>query len=428
MQVSGLKRVLGFWEVTLAGVGVIMGAGVYALIGPAAGDAGNLLWLSMVLAAVVAGLTGLSYAELSSMLPRAGAEFDYAEKAFGRRTAFLVGWLLLVNGVVAAAAVALGFAGYLQALAGIPASVGAVLLLLVSTILLFTGVKHSADLVVLFNSVGVLGLVVVVFAALPFLGQVDYMEVGPMGFGGVMAAAALIFFAFLGFENVARLAEETKDAARTVPRALLLAIVISAVFYCAVALAAVSVLDWQVLSESNAPLAYVAAATLGQNGFLLVALIALFATSSTVVMVQLAVSRVLYEMSRDRVLPPLFAHVSKTGVPWAATIAIGLLVVAFTLIGNIGSVAGLADYTVFIAFIVVNLAVVKLRKTVPKAVRPFKVPLSVANVPVLPLVGIVSCLALFASLGRNILLGGTLVLLVGVAVELLFGKQFHLVR
>jgi len=412
----GLRRVLGFWEVTLAGVGVILGAGIYALIGVAAGEAGNLVWLSIILAAVVAGLTGLSYAELSSMLPRAGAEFEYADRAFGKKLAFLVGWLLVVNGVIAAATVALGFGGYLHALAGTPVALAAIGLMVASTALLLVGIKESARLAVLFTLVEAAGLLIILFVSLPFLGSVDYFATP--GVFGVFGAAALIFFAFIGFEDISRLAEETKDSAKTIPRALLSAIAISTILYALVAVAAVSVLGWQALGASKAPLADVASKALGPAGFLALAVIALFSTSNTVVMVQLAAARVLFGMSRGHALPSVLGAVHpKTQVPWIATIVIGGFAALFALVEKISVVADLTNFTIFLVFIAVNLAAIKLRYSMPGAARPFKTPFNFGKFPLVPALGVVSCIVLLASLGGDVVIGGLLVVFAGVALD-----------
>jgi len=412
----GLKRVLGFWEVTLAGVGVILGAGIYALIGAAAGEAGNLVWLSMVLAAVVAGLTGLSYAELSSMLPRAGAEFDYADKAFGKKIAFLMGWLLIVNGVIACAAVALGFGGYLHALTNLPVVIAAILLMAASTALLLVGIKESARLALVFTLIEAGGLLIIIFLAIPFLGSVDYFA--SPGLVGVFGAAALIFFAFIGFEDISRLAEETRDASKTIPRAILTAIAVSTVLYALVAVAAISVLGSDALGSSKAPLADVASKALGPNGFFILAFIALFSTSNTVVMVQLGAARVIYGMSRGKAIPSFLSAVSsKTRVPWVATVLIGVFAALFALVEKIGIVADLTNFTIFIVFIGVNLAAIKLRYAMPGARRPFETPLRIGRMPLLPVLGVISCFVLLASLGGDIMIGGVLVVLAGVCLD-----------
>jgi len=216
-----LKRELGLLEVTLSGVGIILGAGIYVLIGQAAGLAGNALWLAFGLSAIIALLTGLSYAELSSMFPKAGAEYDYVANAFNKRLAFVIGWLVFLSGVLAAATVALGFAGYFAALTSVPLIISAVVLLVLLTVLLGYGVKETARVAVIATLIEAAGLVLIIALGLPHLGSVNYWEM-PQGFSGLFAASALIFFAYQGFESMVKFSEETRSPETTVPKALVL--------------------------------------------------------------------------------------------------------------------------------------------------------------------------------------------------------------
>ena len=243
-QKPSLKRDLGLLEVTLSGIGIILGAGIYVLIGQAAGLAGNAIWLAFLLSAIMALLTGLSYAELFSMFPKAGAEYDYVTNAFNSRLAFVVGWLVFLSGVLAAATVALGFAGYLTALTSIPMLISAIGLLIVLTVLLAYGVKETARVAVIATLIEVAGLIIVIAIGLPHLGSVNYWEM-PQGYSGLFAASALIFFAYQGFESMVKFSEETKKPDTTVPKALILALAVSSVLYILVALSVVSVLGWQ---------------------------------------------------------------------------------------------------------------------------------------------------------------------------------------
>ena len=272
-----LKRDLGLLEVTLSGVGIILGAGVYVLIGQAAGLAGNAIWLAFGLSAIMALLTGLSYAELSSMFPKAGAEYDYVTNAFNARLAFVIGWLVFLSGVLAAATVALGFAGYFSALTSTPMLISAIVLLIVLTTLLLYGVKETARVAVISTLIEVSGLVIIIAIGLPHLGSVDYGEM-PLGYSGLFAASALIFFAYQGFESMVKFSEETKKPETTVPKALILALAISVILYVLVSLSVVSVLGWQQLAVSNAPFADVVSAILGPDAAIIIAIIALFAT------------------------------------------------------------------------------------------------------------------------------------------------------
>ena len=224
-----LKKQLGFLPVMLSGIGIILGAGIYALIGKAAGVAGYGVWLSFVLAAIVAGFTGLSYAELSSMIPKAGAEFHYAKKAFGKSIGFFTAWLLVLAGFISAATVALGFGGYLQAFAGIPLIAGAIALLIACTIIIYFGIRQSTGIASVFTIIEAAGLLIIIAIGLPLLfspaiiGKV--FDFGSFSMQFIVQAAALIFFAYIGFEEIARLAEETKDAERNIPKALLISII-----------------------------------------------------------------------------------------------------------------------------------------------------------------------------------------------------------
>jgi len=202
---TNLRRTLSLFEVTISGVGIILGAGIYALIGEAAGLAGNVVWLSFALSALVAVFTGLSYAELASMFPRASAEYEYTYQAFGQLPAFLIGWLITFSGVVGAATVSLGFAGYFKALTGLPILPSALLLLAALSALILLGIKQSARVAIVLTAIEVMGLVLIILLGIPYLGRVNLLELSPLGYSGIFQASALIFFAFIGFEEVVKL-------------------------------------------------------------------------------------------------------------------------------------------------------------------------------------------------------------------------------
>ncbi len=190
-----LKRELSLFQAVLYGLGVIIGAGIYVLIGKAAGMAGNSLWLSYLIAAVIASLTGLSYAELSSMFPRSSAEYIYTRKAFSNKLfSFSLSWFIIFIGAVSAAAVALGFGGYFQSIFGTPIVLNAAVLIILLSLLNFYGLKQSLRLNLLCVVITIAGLLLIIFMGLPYIGSVNYFDMS-FGFGGIMAAAAFIFFA-----------------------------------------------------------------------------------------------------------------------------------------------------------------------------------------------------------------------------------------
>jgi len=415
---TGLKRELGLLEVTLSGVGIILGAGIYALVGKAAGLAGNAVWLSFLLSAVIALCTGLSYAELSSVFPRAGAEYDYVKNTFGRKAAFVIGWLIIFSGVIGAATVALGFAGYAATLVALPLFAWALLLIGGMSLLLVLGIRTSAWFAILFTLVEVAGLLVVIGLGLPHLGAVDYLEM-PSGYTGVLQAATLVFFAYIGFEDVVKLAEETRRPRVTIPRGLLLALAFSTVLYILVAVAAVSVLPWEILAASPAPFAAIVETTLGSTAAEAITLVALFATANTVLLMLLASSRITYGMASARALPRIFARVDPgRGAPYLATLLVGILAAVAALAGDLVLVAQVTNFTLFVTFATINGAVILLRFRDPARDRPFRVPGALGRMPVFPFVGLLSTLLLLWQLNLQVLLIGGVLTAIGAAIGL----------
>ena len=418
-----LARPLGLTAVTLSGIGIILGAGIYALIGTAAASAGNAVWLSFALSAVIALFTALSYAELSSIYPKAGAEYEYTAAAVGGYIAFIVGWLIIFAGLVGAATVALGFGGYFAVLSGYGAVPAAAALICILTVILVIGVRESTAVAGLFTLIEGGGLILVIIAGVPYLGRVDYLEM-PFGATGLFSAAALVFFAFMGFEEMVKFSEETRDPEKTVPRALLIALAVCTVLYILVCIAAVSVVGWEGLAASGAPFAEVASAAWGPSGAAVLSVIALFATANTVLLMLLAASRISYGMARSGVLPSLLSRVHRTRrTPWVAILAMAAGSVLFLFAGDIGFVANVTNFTLFATFVIVNLAVIILRYREPDRVRPFPVPGRIAWVPVVPVLGIVSCLFLFLQLTVEVMAIGTVLVIIGGIAALFAGER-----
>ena len=389
-----LKREIGLLEATLYGIGVILGAGIYALIGVGAGIAGNALWSAFVIAALIAGFTALSYAELASMFPRAAAEYVYTKKAFGRPTlSFVISWLMVITTIVAAATVALGFGGYLAAMVGFGTPVGfAAGLIVVLSIVNWWGIKLSARFNVVASSAETLGLILVILAGVWIFSNghaVDFFEMpAGAGFGSIMAASALVFFAYIGFEEVANIAEETKRPSRTIPRALLLALAISTIIYILVSLSAVGAIGWEALSASPAPLSDAVMGVWGAAGGLLLSLFALFATANTVLITMITASRIVYGMGRQRSLPAICARVGRKGTPYIAVWAVGLFALATLAFGGIKTIALLTDLGIFIVYLAVNMSLIWMRYKRPRARRPFRSPLNIGRFPLLAGLGV----------------------------------------
>lgn len=378
-----LKKELGLFDVTLAGIGIILGAGIYALIGVASGSAGNALWLAFLISAIIAMLTGLSYAELSSIFKRDSGEYEYVENAFNKKLAFLIGLMVIFSGIVSAAAVSLGFANYFSALFKTEIIFVAILITLIMSFINYYGIKESSKFNNLSTIIESLGLFIIIILSIKFIGNVNYLEM-PNGFNGVLEATALIFFAFLGFETIVKLSEETKNPSKTIPKAIILSVIISSIIYILVSISAVSVLGWENLSNSKAPLAEVASKSLGGIAFFVLAIIALFSTSNTILISLVTSSRMMYGMAEEKGLPKIFFSISKKRkTPWFSILITLITSLIFILIGDIKIVALITNLSLFITFAFVNLSLIILRYKQPNLERKFKISLNVGklNIP-----------------------------------------------
>jgi APA family basic amino acid/polyamine antiporter len=410
---SRLRRELGLLEVTASGVGIIVGAGIYVLVGAATTEAGSAVWIAFILGGLLGLITGLSYAELTSMYPSAAGEFEYTRHAFPEWLAFAVGWVMIAGLVVAAAAIALGFAQYLERFVDIDRRIAAIGLLWAVTMIALAGIKHSARVTVLLSLVQVGGLVAVVIAGIPEIGSRDLVQ--DVGAAGVLGATALVFFAFIGFDEVITLAEETRNPRRTVPLALLLGLGISTTLYVAVSIATVSVLGAEALGASDQPLAAVMTEAIGSAGGDVIAIVALVTTTNTTLLCLTAASRLVFGMATGGVFPPLFSSVSsRTGAPSRAVVVCALIASGFALVGGIKLVASVTDVAVYAVFAAVNLTVIVLRFRQPAASRPFRVSGSIGRVPVTAVLGIVSVVALTTRLEPTALVLGGLLCASGV--------------
>ncbi|RXA21822.1 amino acid permease [Methanosarcina sp. MSH10X1] len=410
---SELKKELNLLEITLVGIGNILGAGIYVLMGRAAGLAGNMVWFSFLFAGATAALSALSYMELASMYPRAGAEYEFVKRAFGERIGLFVGLLVIYFVVITSSAVALGFGRYFSNLFGSGYLIGAIGLFIFLSLIMVYGIKESARLAILISLIEVSGLLIVIYTGFPYLGTVNYLEAPDLA--GIFEASTLIFFAFLGFEDIVRLSQETKEAEKTTPKALLIAIFFTVFLYMCVAVTAVSVLDYRVLGLSEIPLADVVAVSLGNDAFVIMSWIALFSTMNTVLVVMLGGSRIVYGMAYAGSLPGSLSRVHASyHTPWVAIFGVACLSILFVLLRDIAIVANISNFMIFIVFFMVNLSLIKLRYTDPERNRPYRVPLNIGRFPLLPFLGTLSTVFLFSQLSLDVITYG--LILVGIAI------------
>jgi len=252
---------------------------------------------------------------------------------------------------------------------------------------------------------------------------VNYFE-APNGTTGIILAFVLIFFAFIGFEDMANVAEEVKRPRKTIPRAIILSVIITGVIYILVSLSVVRVLNWEELGVSSAPLADVAHSVLGTNGSITLSLIALFATASTVLITLVAGARILYGMAKSNSLPQFLGKIhSKTKTPWIAVIGILITSVGFAFVGDIVIIANITVFAVVITFAVINLAVIVLRYTESELERPFKVPINIGRFPILPLFGFGTTVYMALQFEIEIVLVGITIMGIGAIFYIILRKR-----
>jgi amino acid transporter len=409
-----LKPVLGPVQLTFYAVGVIVGAGIYSVIGSAAGVAGEGLWLSFVIGAFVAFLTGLSYAEMTTMMPVAGAEYVYLRRAAPRAdwAAFGVGAIILFSGSATAAAVATSFGGYLRFFVDVPVWFSALLLIGACTAVNIRGIHESSWVNILLTLIELSGLVLVIAAGFWAAGAAEvFAPVFAAPGAGVMTGAAILFFVFLGFEELANVAEEARDPG-DVPRALFAGLGITTVLYVLVALAIVALAPPEMLAASEATLAAALARVWpGAAGTL--SAIALFATANTVLIILIATSRLAFSMGRDGELPSIFGAVLPgRRTPWVGALFAFALGAILIPVGDLTVLAELSSISALLAFLAVNLTLIALRFQEPGAKRPFRVPGAIGKLPLVPVAAIASILFLLGFFKSEVYWGAALALAV----------------
>jgi APA family basic amino acid/polyamine antiporter len=452
-----LKKDLGVKDLIGFGIGIVIGTGIFTLTGlQAKENAGPAVMISFVIAGVVALLAALCYAELASAVPTAGSSYTYAYSTIGEIFAWIIAWDLILEFALGAAVVSRGWSGYVAGVFGLPSkwfaeegsvvNLGAIFIAVLLGVVAIRGIRESKwvtnGLVLIKVMVCVFVIVVGVFYIktdnlVPFIPPAQHSEsagsrltsplwqavtgIEPSTFGvaGVFVAAAVVFFAYSGFEAVANLGEETKKPARDMPLGLLGTLAICTVLYVGVCLVVTGMVEYSKLSEGDA-----VADVFHQVGLpwvgILVGIAAVAGLSSVILVDIVAMGRIGFALARDGLLPPVFSRVHpRWGTPVLMT---SLTVGAVALLAGFIPISVLAEMvsigTLF-AFVVVAIAVVVLRCTDPDMERPFRTPL----VPVLPIVSVLSCAGLMASLAVETWLRFLAWLLIGLFVYTVYGYR-----
>lgn len=394
-----LRRALTLPLLTLYGLGVTIGAGIYVLVGATAAEAGTYAPISFLVAAVVSAFTAFSYAELATRFPVSAGEAAYVEAGFGAGwLTIAVGLLVALSGIVSASAIAIGAASYLTAIIGLPAPALMIALVLAMGLVAAWGIAQSVIVAAIVTIIEIGGLLMVIawgFGSASETAVVLRDLIPPFGGGhwfGIGAASLLAFFAFVGFEDMANVAEEVKDPTRTFPKAIILTVIIAALLYMATTTAVILVVPMADLTGSAAPLALVFANApqVVRDAF---AAIAVVATINGILIQIIMASRVFFGLANKGYLPRRLARVSeRTQTPIAATALVVIVIVILTQAFPIEALAEKTSQIVLIVFVLVNLALLRVKRQVSVQSQPhFTVPWLV------PVFGAMTSLALLTT-------------------------------
>jgi APA family basic amino acid/polyamine antiporter len=403
-----LLRSLSLFDATSIGVGAIIGAGIFVILGVATSLAGPAVLLSVLIAGVCSVFTALSFSKLSSAIPKEGGAYEYAFELFSPFIAFLTGWMWIFAQIVVGATVSIGLATYLALFIPLPVNLVAAGACLVFALVNLVGVKESATVnnaLVVFK---VAALLLFIAVGASHIQLSNFQPFLPNGFSGVISGAALIFFAYLGFGRIAIVSEEVKNPEKTLPLSILLALGISAVLYLLVSFTAVGVSGPSRISASGSPLADAMKITGNDLATTLVSLGAIFAIASVLLTTILGVSRVSFSMARNRQIPDFINSLHPSfGTPYVSILLTGLLMAALALTGNLLQVASIASFSIIVTHVLVNYAAIAVSTKQPKFRIPFY--------PLPPVLGIISCAALALSLLPGVWVAEAVVLCAGVA-------------
>lgn len=432
-----LKRVLGPVELIFFGIGAIIGTGIFVITGVAAANyAGPALAVSFVISGAACLFAALCYAEFAAMVPVAGSAYTYSYTSLGELWAWIIGWDLILEYTVSISVVAIGWSGYMASflkaagtglppyLASSPGSGGglvnipAMLIIALITVLLITGVKGSARVN---TAIVVLKISVVIFFIVIGVTQVNpanWTPFLPFGWGGVIAGAAIVFFAYIGFDAVSTAAEEVRDPGRDLPIGILVSLVVCTLFYIVVSLILTGIVPYTLLS-TPAPVAFALEYVNISWAAGIISVGAVLGITSVILVLMFGQTRIFFAMSRDGLLPGAFSTVHRVfRTPVRVTILVGVVTAILAGLLPLESMAELVNIGTLAAFIIVSIGIIVLRKTNPEIARPFRCPF----VPVIPVLAIGFCGYLIIALPTITHIRFVVWLVIGLMIYFFFGR------
>ncbi|MFD3556039.1 amino acid permease [Streptomyces goshikiensis] len=404
---GSLRRSLTMWQLTMISIGATLGTGIFVVLGTATPKAGPAVTISFILAGLTALFSALSYAELAGSVPVSGSSYSYAYATMGELIAWICGWCLVLEYAVSVAAVAVGWGQYLNELLDgtigitVPEAVSAPLgdggfinlpalvVVLLSMVFLMRGAKESATVNSIMVAVKIVTLLLFIGIGVMGIKAGNYTPLAPLGVTGISAAASTLFFSYIGFDAASTAGEEAKNPKKDLPRAIMLSLAIVTALYVLVAFVAVGAMPWKDFEGTEAALAQIMTDVTGNSVWgVVLAAGAVIAIFSVVFAVLYGQTRILFAMSRDGLVPKIFAKVDeKTGAPRTNVVIVSLFCGTLAAFVPLGKLADATSIGTLFAFGLVNVAVIILRRTRPEMPRTFKV----ALFPVTPILGAIAC-------------------------------------
>ena len=436
---KGLQRVLQPYELVLLGIGAVVGTGIFVITGVAAAKySGPSIILSFVISGLICILAALCYAEFSAMVPVAGSAYTYCYASLGEIWAWIIGWDLVLEYAVSISAVAVGWSAYVVSLlsaagivlppalinppgvAGSLVNIPAMLIILVITAVLIIGMKESARLNTIIVVVNVAVILLFLILGYGHIEAVNWHPFMPFGWSGVLAGAAIVFFAYIGFDAVLTAAEEVENPQRNLPIGIIASVVVVMILYVAVAAVLTGMVPSPDFLQTSAPVAF-ALERIGITwGAALISVGALCGITSVILVTLYGQTRIFFAMARDGLLPAFFSEIHKTfRTPAKVTLVVGILTALLAGFVPLDVIAELVNIGTLAAFIIVAIGVLVLRKVDPHRVRPFRCPC----MPWLPVLCIISCAALILVLPVVTQLRFIVWMLIGLCLYFVFGSK-----
>lgn len=412
---NGLLRLLTLKDAVAVGLGAIIGAGIFVVLGVAAGVAGPAFLIGLLLAGVMAACNGLSAAQLAAVYPNSGGTYEYGHQLLNPAFGFAAGWMFLISKLAAGGVVAIGFGHYFyQLFPELSPNTYAVIAVVLLTVVNCFGIKKAGLLNLIIVATTILALLYFIFSAAPHVKAENFKPFNPFGISGIAEAAALLFFAFTGYARIATLAEEVVEPRTTIPKAIVITITCAILLYLAIAIVATGVTGTANLASSKSPLQFVAHSLQAKGLQTIITIGASTAMLGVLLSQIMGISRMLLAMGRRHDLPTIFQKLSNTySVPVRAILFTGLVILLLTVFGSFDFVLRTASFTILLYYSITNVAALKQPKydqLYPKLI---------------PALGLVGCLAMSLALPFTVILSGLLLLALGFLVRWVLHQIYH---